>query len=82
MKHFVVALTYIITCWVVTFVIKGTVKVVAARIEAGGELYEVASPGVAGSWETGERHQVLSASRKEVSVHAAIIWEHRVNKTN
>lgn len=58
-----------------TFVIKWTIKVIAARVEASGELYEVASPGVAGSWETGERHQLLSARRKEVSVHAAVIWK-------
>lgn len=46
-----------------TFIVKWTVKVIAARVEARGQLYEVASPGVAGSGETGEGHQLLGTSR-------------------
>lgn len=57
-----------------TFIIKGAIKVIAARVEASGELYEVASPGVASSGETGEGHQLLGMSGEEMSVHAAVIW--------
>lgn len=56
-----------------SFIIKGAIKVIAARVEASGELYEVASPGVASSGETGEGHQLLGMSGEEMSVHAAVI---------
>lgn len=56
-----------------TFVVKGAIKVIAAGVETGGQFYEVASPGVAGSGETGKSHQLLSASGEEVPVHAAVI---------
>lgn len=45
-----------------TFIVKRTIKVIAAGVEASGQLYEVARPGVAGSRETGEGHQLLSTS--------------------
>jgi len=57
-----------------TFIVKGAIKVIAACVEASGELYEVASPGVASSGETGKSHQMLSTSGKEMSVHTAVIW--------
>lgn len=56
-----------------TFIVKRAVKVITACVEASGELYEVASPGVASSRETGEGHELLSTSGEEVSVHAAVI---------
>lgn len=56
-----------------TFIVEGAVKVVAAGVETCGELYEVASPGVACSRETGEGHQLLSSSGEEVPVHAAVV---------
>lgn len=56
-----------------TFIVQGAIKVIAAGVEASGELYKVASPGVASSRETGEGHQLLSTSGKEVPVHAPII---------
>lgn len=46
-----------------TFIVKRAIKVIAASVEASGKLYEVASPGVAGSGETGQSHQSLSTSR-------------------
>lgn len=61
--------------WGFTFIVKWAIEVVAAGVEAGGELYEVAGPGVASSRETGEGHQLLSTSGEEVSVHAAVIWQ-------
>lgn len=66
--------------WGFTFIVKWAIEVVAAGVEAGGELYEVAGPGVASSRETGEGHQLLSTSGEEVSVHAAVIWQN--TKTN
>lgn len=45
-----------------TFIVKGAIKVIAAGVEASCEFYEVASPGVAGSGETGEGHQLLGTS--------------------
>lgn len=56
-----------------TFIVKGAIKVIAACVEASGELYEVASPGVAGAGETREGHQLLGTSGEEVPVHAAVI---------
>lgn len=56
-----------------TFIVKGAIKVIAAGVETSGELYKVASPSVASSRETGEGHQLLHASGKEVSVHAPVI---------
>lgn len=56
-----------------TFVVKGAIKVVAAGVEAGGELYEVTRPRVAGSGETSEGHELLGPSGEEVPVHAAVI---------
>ena len=56
-----------------TFIVKGAIKVIAAGVESGGELYEVASPGVAGSGETGEGDQLLGTSGEELSAHAAVI---------
>lgn len=38
------------------FIVQGAIKVIAAGVEAGSELYEVASPSVASSGETGEGH--------------------------
>lgn len=58
-----------------TFVVKRAIKVIAARVEASGELDEVASPGVASSWETGEGDLLLSTRREEVAVHAAVICQ-------
>lgn len=58
-----------------TFIVKGAIKIIAAGVEAGGELYEVASPGVAGSGKTGEGHQLLGTRREEVAVHAPVIWQ-------
>ena len=55
------------------FIVKRAIKVIAAGVEASGELYEVASPGVASSRETGEGHKLLSTGGEEVSVHAAVI---------
>lgn len=55
------------------FIVKGAIEVIAAGVEARGELYEVAGPGVPGSGETGEGHQLLSTRWKEVAVHATII---------
>lgn len=46
-----------------TFVVQRAVKVVAACVEASGQLNEVASPGVASSREAGEGHQLLATSR-------------------
>lgn len=60
-----------------TFVVKRAIEVEAARVEAGGELDEVASPCVTSSGETGESHQLLRTSGKEVSVHAAVIYRHK-----
>lgn len=57
-----------------TFVIKWTVKVIAASVEAGGQLDEVASPSVSSSRKTGKSHQMLGSNRQEVAVHAAFIW--------
>lgn len=57
------------------FIIKGAIKVIAAGVEAGGELYKVASPRVASSGETGKSHQLLGTSGKEVPIHAAVIWQ-------
>lgn len=56
-----------------TFIVKGAIKVIAASVETSGQFYEVASPGVAGSRETGEGHQLLGMSGKEVAVHAAVV---------
>lgn len=56
-----------------TFIVKGAIKVIAAGVVACGEFYEVASPGVAGSGETGEGHQLLGTIGEEVAVHAAVI---------
>lgn len=56
-----------------TFIVKGAIKVIAASVETSAEFYKVASPGVAGSRETGEGHQLLGTSGKEVPVHAAVI---------
>lgn len=56
-----------------TFIVKGAIKVIAASIETSGKLYEVTSPGVAGSRETGKCHQLLGMNREEMSVHAAVI---------
>lgn len=58
-----------------TFIVKGAIKVIAAGVEASGQLDEVASPRVAGSGETGEGHQLLSTRGEEVTVHAAIIYK-------
>lgn len=45
-----------------TFVVQRAIEVVAACVEASGQLYEVARPGVASSREAGEGHQLLATS--------------------
>lgn len=56
-----------------TFVVERTVEVVAAGVEAGGQLDEVASPRVAGTWEAGQSDELLGLGWKEPSVHAAVV---------
>lgn len=56
-----------------TFVVERTVKIVAARVEAGGQLDEVASPRVAGAWEAGQGDELLGLGWEEPSVHAAVV---------
>lgn len=57
-----------------TFIVERAVEVVAAGVEAGGQLDQVASPGVSGSGEAGQRHQTLGSGGQEVAVHAALVW--------
>ena len=56
-----------------TFVVERAVKIVAARVEACGELDEVPGPGVAGAGEAGQGLQQLGAGRQEAAVHAAVV---------
>lgn len=63
-----------------TFIVKWAIEIIAARVEASGELYEVASPGVPSSGETGEGHQLLGTSWEEVPVHAAVVWQNTQTK--
>lgn len=56
-----------------TFVVERTVEVVAAGVEASGQLDEVASPCVAGTWEAGQSNELLGLGWKEPSVHAAVV---------
>lgn len=56
-----------------TFIVKGAIKIIAAGVETSGKLYEVASPGVASSGETGEGDQLLGSSWEEVPVHTAVV---------
>ena len=56
-----------------TFVVERAVKVVAARVEACGELDEVPGPGVAGAGEAGQGLQQLGARGQEAAVHAAVV---------
>lgn len=64
-----------------TFIVKIAIKVIAAGVEAGGELNEMASPGVTSSWETGESHQLLSPSLEQhyqtlTNVGSESLWFH------
>ncbi|KAG7244073.1 hypothetical protein INR49_006235 [Caranx melampygus] len=54
----------------------GAIKVIAAGVEAGSELYEVAGPSVASSGETGEGHQLLSTSGEKVTAASACNADH------
>lgn len=56
-----------------TFVVERTVEVVAASVEAGGQLDEVASPRVAGAREAGQCDELLGLGWEEPSVHAAVV---------
>lgn len=56
-----------------TFVVERTIKVVAAGVEAGGQLDEVASPRVASTWEAGQSDELLGLGWEEPSVHAAVV---------
>lgn len=56
-----------------TLVVQGTIEVEAPRVEAGGQLYEVAGPGVPRPGEASQRHQLLGASGEETPVHTAVI---------
>lgn len=67
--------------WVHAFIVKRSVKVIAAGVEAGGQLDQVTCPGVAGSWKTGQGHQLLGKAGQEVLVQAAFICQSR-NRPN
>lgn len=56
-----------------TFVVERTIEVVAASVEAGGQLNEVASPRVAGAREAGQSDELLGLGWEESSVHAAVV---------
>lgn len=45
-----------------TFIVQWTIKIIAAGVETSGQLYEVASPGVASPGEAGKGHQLLDSS--------------------
>ena len=56
-----------------TFVVQRTIEVVAASVEACGQLDQVASPCVAGSREAGQSNELLGLGWEEPSVHAAVV---------
>lgn len=63
--------------WVPAFIIKRSVKVIAAGVEAGGQLDQVTCPSVARSGKTGQGHQLLVKAGQEVLVQAAFICQSR-----
>lgn len=63
-----------------TFVVERTVEVVAASVEAGSQLDEVASPRVASTREAGQGDELLGLGWEKSSVHAAVIC--KVQGTN
>ena len=56
-----------------TFVVERAVEVVAARVEACGELDEVPGPGVSGAGEAGQGLQQLGAGGQKAAVHATVV---------
>lgn len=67
--------------WVPAFIVKRSVKVIAAGVEASGQFNQVTCPGVAGSGKTGQGHQLFGKAGQEVLVQAAFICPSRKKTT-
>lgn len=61
-----------------TLVVERPVEVVAAGVEAGGELDQVPCPRVAGPGEAGQGHELLGAGGQEPPVHAAVVCKEKM----
>lgn len=60
-----------------TLVVERPVEVVAAGVEAGGELDQVPCPRVASPGEAGQGHELLGAGGQEPPVHAAVVCKEK-----
>lgn len=58
-----------------TFVVERPIKVVAASVEASGELDQVPCPRVASPRKAGQGNELLGAHGQEPAVHAAVVCE-------